>query len=162
MNEARRMSGGRALQVARVIAGVLTGGVLLYAVVAWFLVRNGSVAPLEPGAAEIVKQVWIVVMFACVIGWMVLWGRARHAAASAAAHVEVVEETEGPDGLLRILIEGYALLEVVGLLGVTTFLLTGNVSALVPALAIVLIGTALSFPRAEWFEPFRRLKARRV
>jgi len=101
-------------------------------------------------------------MFACVIGWMVLWGRARHAAASAAAHVEIVEETEGPEGLLRILIGGYALLEAVGLLGVTTFLLTGSLSALVPALAIVVIGTALSFPREEWFEPFRRLERRRA
>lgn len=162
MSDMRTMDGGRALHLARVISGALVAGVLIYAVVAWFLVRSGAVPPLDPGPAELVKQAWIVVMFACVIGWMVLWGRARHAAASAAARVEIVEETEGPGGLLRILIGGYALLEAVGLLGVTTYLLTGSLSALVPAVAIVVIGTALSFPRAEWFEPFRRLEGHRV
>lgn len=162
MSETRTMDGERALHVARVVAGALAGGVLVYAGVAWYLVRSGSMEPLGPGPAEIVKQIWIVVMFACVIGWMVLWGRAKHAAASAAAHVEIVEETEGPEGLLRILIGSYALLEAVGLLGVTTFLLTGSLSALVPALAIVLIGIGLSFPRDEWFEPFRRLEGRRA
>lgn len=162
MSQTGTMDGGRALHVARVVAGALTGGVLIYAGVAWYLVRSGAMAPLGHGPAELVKQVWIVIMFACVIGWMVLWGRARHAAASAAAHVEVVEETEGPEGLLRILIGGYALLEAVGLLGVTTYLLTGSLSALIPALAIVLLGIGLSYPRAEWFDPFRRLEARRA
>jgi len=157
MNETRVMDGGRALHVSRVISGALAAGVLIYAAVALYLVRSGTMAPLAPAAAEVVEQVWVVVMFACVIGWMVLWGRARHAAASAAAHVEIVEETEGPGGLMRILIGGYALLEAVGLLGATTYVLTGNLSALVPAVTIVVIGTALSFPREEWFEPFRRV-----
>ena len=85
MSETRTMDGGRALHVARAVSGALAGGVLVYAGVAWYLVRSGAVAPLDHGVAEVVKQTWIVV-----------------------------------------------------------------------------IGTALSFPREEWFEPFRRLERRRA
>ncbi len=48
MSEMRTMDGGRALHLARVISGALAAGVLIYAVVAWFLVRSGAVPPSTP------------------------------------------------------------------------------------------------------------------
>ncbi|HEU4463567.1 MAG TPA: hypothetical protein VFS53_00840 [Gemmatimonadota bacterium] len=144
---------GQALKSARIVCGALVGAMLIYAAVAWYLRRSGAVATVDPGTAEVLKQVFVAVMLIGVLGWMVIWGRARAPTPSTVARPEV-ELRRGPRGVTSRLIAGYAFLEAVGLIGATVHLLTGSVGVLVAAVAVVLLGAALSYPREEWFRRF--------
>lgn len=143
----------RALKSARIVCGALVAAVLLYAGVAFYLRRTGSVAVVEPATADVLKQVFVAAMLIGVLGWMVIWGRARAPTPSTVARPEV-ELQRGPRGVSSRLIAGYAFLEAVGLIGATVHLLTGSVGVLVAAVAVVLLGAALSWPREEWFRRF--------
>jgi hypothetical protein len=144
---------GQAMKSARIVCGALVAAVLLYAAIAVYLRRTGSVALVEPQAAEVLKQVFVAAMLIGVLGWMVIWGRARVPTPSTVARPEV-ELRKGPRGVTSRLIAGYAFLEAVGLTGATVYLLTGSARALAVGIAVVLIGAALSYPREEWFRRF--------
>jgi hypothetical protein len=143
----------QALKNARIVCGAIVGAVVLYAAVAFYLRRTGAVATVEPGTADVLKQVFVAVMLIGVLGWMVIWGRARAPTPSTVARPEV-ELRRGPGGVSSRLIAGYAFLEAVGLVGATVFLLTGSVGVLVAGVLVVLLGAALSWPREEWFRRF--------
>ncbi|HET7691774.1 MAG TPA: hypothetical protein VFM44_01660 [Gemmatimonadota bacterium] len=143
----------RAMKSARIVCGALVAAVIVYAAVAWYLRRSGSVAAVDPGAADVLKQVFVAVMLIGVLGWMVIWGRARAPTPSTVARPEV-ELRKGPRGVTSRLIAAYAFLEAVGLIGATVHLLTGSVGVLAAAVVVVLLGAALSFPREEWFRRF--------
>jgi predicted small integral membrane protein len=144
---------GQAVKSARMVCGALVAAVLIYSAVAWYLRRSGGVATVDPGTADVLKQVFVAVMLIGVLGWMVIWGRARAPTPSTVARPEV-ELTRGPRGVTSRLIAGYAFLEAVGLIGATVHLLTGSVGVLVAGVAVVLLGAALSYPREEWFRRF--------
>ncbi|HET6362227.1 MAG TPA: hypothetical protein VFH11_09220 [Gemmatimonadota bacterium] len=143
----------QALKSARIVCGALVGAVLIYAAVAWYLRRSGEIAAVDPGTADVLKQVFVAAMLIGVLGWMVIWGRARAPTPSTVARPEV-ELSRGPRGVTSRLIAGYAFLEAVGLIGVTVHLLTGSTGVLAAAIAVVLLGAALSYPREEWFRRF--------
>lgn len=143
----------QAMKSARIVCGALVAAVIVYAAVAWYLRRSGSVAAVDPGAADVLKQVFVAVMLIGVLGWMVIWGRARAPTPSTVARPEV-ELRKGPRGVTSRLIAAYAFLEAVGLIGATVHLLTGSVGVLAAAVVVVLLGAALSFPREEWFRRF--------
>jgi hypothetical protein len=157
MNE--RNAGGvsaeveQAMKSARIVCGALVAAVIVYAAVAWYLRRSGSVAAVDPAAADVLRQVFVAVMLIGVLGWMVIWGRARAPTPSTVARPEV-ELRRGPRGVTSRLIAAYAFLEAVGLIGATVHLLTGSVGVLAAAVVVVLLGAALSFPREEWFRRF--------
>ena len=157
MNEAN--AGGvsaeveQAMKSARIVCGALVASVIVYAGVAWYLRRSGSVAAVDPATADVLKQVFVAVMLIGVLGWMVIWGRARAPTPSTVARPEV-ELRRGPRGVTSRLIAAYAFLEAVGLIGATVHLLTGSVGVLAAAVVVVLLGAALSFPREEWFRRF--------
>ena len=143
----------QALKTARIVCGALVAAVLVYAAVAWYLRRSGGVAAVDPGTADVLKQVFVAVMLIGVLGWMVIWSRARVPTPSTVARPEV-ELRRGPRGVTSRLIAGYAFLEAVGLSGATVHLLTGSVGVLAVAVAVVVLGAALSYPREEWFRRF--------
>lgn len=143
----------RALKTARIVCGAVVAAVLLYAGVAWWLARSGAVAPVDAGTANFLRQVFVAVMLIGVLGWMVIWGRARAPMPSTDARPEV-ELREGPRAVVSRLISAYAFLEAVGLVGGTVHLLTGSVGVLVAGVAVVVLGAALSWPREEWFQRF--------
>ena len=143
----------QAMKSARIVCGALVAAVIVYAAVAWYLRRSGSVPAVDPGAADVLKQVFVAVMLIGVLGWMVIWGRARAPTPSTVARPEV-ELRRGPRGVTSRLIAAYAFLEAVGLIGATVHLLTGSVGVLAAAVVVVLLGAALSFPREEWFRRF--------
>ena len=143
----------QAMKSARIVCGALVAAVIVYAALAWYLRRSGSVAAVDPGAADVLKQVFVAVMLIGVLGWMVIWGRARAPTPSTVARPEV-ELRKGPRGVTSRLIAAYAFLEAVGLIGATVHLLTGSVGVLAAAVVVVLLGAALSFPREEWFRRF--------
>jgi predicted small integral membrane protein len=142
-----------ALKSARIVCGALVAAVLVYAAIAWYLRRSGGIALVDPGTADVLKQVFVAVMLIGVLGWMVIWGRARAPTPSTVARPEV-ELSRGPRGVTSRLIAGYAFLEAVGLVGATVHLLTGSIGVLAVAVAVVLLGAALSYPREEWFRRF--------
>ena len=144
-----------AIKTARIVCGALVAGVLLYAGVAWYVRWTGAVASVEPDTANLLGQVFVAVMLIGVLGWMVIWSRARVPTPSTVARPEV-ELSRGPGGVVSRLIAAYAFLEAVGLVGVTVFLLTGRIGVLATALAVVALGVALSYPREEWFQRFLR------
>jgi hypothetical protein len=143
----------QALKTARIVCGALVAAVLVYAAVAWYVRRTGAVASVDPGTGDLLKQVFVAVMLIGVLGWMVIWGRARVPTPSTVARPEV-ELSRGPRGVTSRLIAGYAFLEAVGLVGATVYLLTGSAGVLVTAVAVVVLGAALSYPREEWFRRF--------
>ena len=143
----------QAMKSARIVCGALVAAVILYAAVAFYLRSSGSVAAVDPGTAAVLKQVFVAVMLIGVLGWMVIWGRARVPTPSTVARPEV-ELRRGPRGVTSRLIAGYAFLEAVGLMGATVYLLTGSIGVLAVAVAVVLLGAALSYPREEWFRRF--------
>lgn len=145
----------QAIKTARIVCGALAAGVLLYAGVAWYLRWTGAVATVEPDTANLLGQVFVAVMLIGVLGWMVIWSRARVPTPSTVARPEV-ELSRGPGGVVSRLIAAYAFLEAVGLVGATVYLLTGRVGVLATALAVVALGVALSYPREEWFQRFLR------
>ncbi|MGH7565388.1 MAG: hypothetical protein ACREK2_01015 [Gemmatimonadota bacterium] len=143
----------QALKTARIVCGALVAGVLVYAGVAWYLRSAGAVAGVDPDAANVLKQAFVAIMLIGVLGWMVIWGRARVPTPSTVARPEV-ELGRGPRGVVGRLIAAYAFLEAVGLFGATVHLLTGSVGVLAAAVAVVVLGAALSYPREEWFQRF--------
>lgn len=143
----------KALKTARLVCGALVAAVLVYAAVAWYLRRAGTVVAVDPGAADVLKQIFVAVMLIGALGWMVIWGRARAPTPSTVARPEV-ELRRGPRGVTSRLIAAYAFLEAVGLTGATVHLLTGSAGVLVAAVLVVLLGAALSWPREEWFRRF--------
>jgi hypothetical protein len=157
MNEANVGRGSaeveQALKTARIVCGALVAAVLVYAAVAWYVRRAGGIDAVDPGAGDVLKQVFVAVMLIGVLGWMVIWGRARVPTPSTVARPEV-ELSRGPRGVTARLIAGYAFLEAVGLVGATVYLLTGSVGVLVAGVLVVLLGAALSWPREEWFRRF--------
>ena len=150
-----RLEVEQALKTARIVCVAIVVAVVLYGVVAWWLVRSVTVEPVDPGTANFLRQVFVAVMLIGVLGWMVIWGRARTPAPSTDARPEV-ELRQGPRGVVGKLITAYAFLEAVGLVGATVHLLTGSVPALVAGVAVVALGAWLSWPREEWFERFLR------
>jgi predicted small integral membrane protein len=145
----------QALKTVRIVCGALVGGVILYALVAWYLARSGAVAPVDPGTANLLRQGFVAVMLIGVLGWMVIWGRARAPTPSTVARPEI-ELAQGPRAVVGKLIAAYAFLEAVGLAGATVHLLTGSAGVLGAGVAIVALGAALSWPRLEWFQRFVR------
>ena len=145
----------QALKSARVVCAALVAGVVVYAAVAWYLARAGVVSPVDPGTANLLRQVFVAVMVIGVLGWMVIWGRARAPTPSTVARPEV-ELAQGPRAVVGKLIASYAFLETVGIVGATVHLLTGSVGVLVTGVAVVALGAALSWPRIEWFQRFLR------
>ncbi|HJU86013.1 MAG TPA: hypothetical protein VJ788_01425 [Gemmatimonadota bacterium] len=143
----------QALKTARIVCGALVAAVLLYAMLAWYLRSAGGVAGVDPGTGDVLKQVFVAVMLIGVLGWMVIWGRARVPTPSTVARPEV-ELSRGPRGVTSRLIASYAFLEAVGLVGATVHLLTGSVGVLVAGVLVVLLGAALSWPREEWYRRF--------
>lgn len=143
----------QALKTARIVCGALVAGVLLYAAVAWYLRWSGAMATVAPDTANLLRQVFVAVMLIGVLGWMVIWSRARVPTPSTVARPEV-ELSRGPGGVVSRLVAAYAFLEAVGLVGATVYLLTGSFGVLVTALAVVALGAALSYPREEWFQRF--------
>ena len=143
----------KALKTVRIVCGAMVAAVLLYAAVAWYLARSGAVAPVDAGTANLLKQAFVAVMLIGVLGWMVIWSRARVPTPSTVARPEV-ELRRGPGGMVTRLIAAYAFLEAVGLVGATVHLLTGSVGVLATAVAVVVLGAALSYPREEWFQRF--------
>lgn len=148
----------KALKNARIMCGAFVAGVLVYAGLAWYLRSAGAVAAVDAGTANVLKQVFVAVMLIGVLGWMVIWGRARAPTPSTVARPEV-ELREGPRGVVSRLIAAYAFLEAVGLVGATVHLLTGSVGVLVAAVAVVVLGAALSYPREEWFQRFLQYRS---
>ena len=67
----------KALKSARIVCAALVAGVVVYAAVAWYLSRAGVVSPVDPATANLLRQVFVAVMLIGVLGWMVIWGRAR-------------------------------------------------------------------------------------
>jgi predicted small integral membrane protein len=143
----------QALKTARIVCGALVAAVVVYAVLAWYLARAGTVAEVDAGTANLLRQAFVAVMLIGVLGWMVIWGRARAPTPSTVARPEV-ELREGPRAVVRTLIAAYAFLEAVGLVGATVHLLTGSLGVLLTAVAVVALGAALSWPREEWFQRF--------
>jgi predicted small integral membrane protein len=145
----------QAIKTARIVCGALVAAVLLYAVVAWYLRRTGAMATVEPDTANLLGQVFVAVMLIGVLGWMVIWSRARVPTPSTVARPEV-ELSRGPGGVVSRLIAAYAFLEAVGVVGATVYLLTGRIGVLATGVAVVALGAALSYPREEWFHRFLR------
>lgn len=143
----------QALKTARIVCGAMVAGVVVYAAVAWYLTRSGAVGPVDAGTVNVLKQAFVAVMLIGVLGWMVIWGRARAPTPSTVARPEV-ELRRGPRGVVARLIAAYAFLEAVGLVGGTVHLLTGSFGVLATAVAVVVLGAALSYPREEWFQRF--------
>lgn len=143
----------KALKSARIVCAALVAGVVVYAAVAWYLSRAGVVSPVDPATANLLRQVFVAVMLIGVLGWMVIWGRARAPTPSTVARPEI-ELAQGPRAVVAKLIAAYAFLETVGVVGVTVHLLTGSVGVLGAAVAVVVLGAALSWPRVEWFQRF--------
>lgn len=160
MNGANAMDGWggeveRAIKTARTVCVAIVAAVILYAGVAWWLVRADAVGLVGPETANLLRQLFVAVMLIGVLGWMVIWGRARAPAPSTDARPEV-ELSQGPRGVVGKLISAYAFLEAVGLVGATVHLLTGSPGVLFAGVAVVVLGAALSWPREEWFERFQR------
>lgn len=143
----------QALKTARIVCGAMVAGVVVYSAVAWYLTRTGAVGAVDAETANLLKQAFVAVMLIGVLGWMVIWGRARVPTPSTVARPEV-ELRRGPRGVVSRLIAAYAFLAAVGLVGATVHLLTGSVGVLVTSVAVVLLGAALSYPREEWFQRF--------
>lgn len=135
---------------ARVICGTLLLGVLFYAALAVALVDRptGEESPIS----GLLFTIWLAVSAAGTLGWMFLFRRARDTSASGR---EILEGRVEPQRMLKLLIAAWALLEAVGIFGITVYLLTGRTEVLVLSVLVVVAGTALSFPRSEWFAPFR-------
>jgi len=135
---------------ARVICAAFLVGVLVYAALAVAL-ADGQLAEPSP-ISGLLFIIWLAVAVAGSLGWMFLWRRATDMSAS---RREILEGRVGPERLLRLLIVAWALLEAIGIFGATVYLLTGRREVLVLSVLVVAAGTALSFPRSEWFAPFR-------
>ncbi len=148
----------KALKNARIVCVALVAGVLVYAGLAWYLRSAGAVTAVDAGTANVLKQVFVAVMLIGVLGWMVIWGRARAPTPSTVARPEV-ELKRGPRGVVSRLFAAYAFLEAVGLIGATVHLLTGSVGVLATAVAVVVLGAALSYPREEWFQRFLQYRS---
>lgn len=148
MSETAKLAESVLLQ-ARVICASFLVGVLIYAALAVAL-ADGQMA--EPPPISGLLNIWLAVAVAGSLGWMFLWRRATDMSAS---RREILEGRVGPERLLRLLIVAWALLEAVGIFGATVYLLTGRTEVLVLSVLVVVAGTAVSFPRSEWFAPFR-------
>jgi hypothetical protein len=147
MSETAKLAESVLLQ-ARVICAAFLVGVLVYAALAVALADEQMAEPLS----GLLFTIWLAVAVAGSLGWMFLWRRATDMSAS---RREILEGQVGPERLLRLLIVAWALLEAVGIFGATVYLLTGRTEVLVLSVLLVVAGTAVSFPRSEWFAPFR-------
>jgi len=126
-------------------------GVLVFAGVVYALTGSGSAIDGGEGDWRFLVQIWYGAAAVLVAAWYLLWRKARRHTESPASR----RVTGGPERVIRLLIIAWAMLEGAALFGVTVALLTGQRSALVAAVVLMLAGMTVSFPRAEWFASFR-------
>ncbi len=141
----------QALRVSRILAMSLVMGVLLFAGVVYALTGSGSVIDGGVGGWQFLIKVWYAVAAILVAAWYLLWRKATCHTESPVSR----RAAGGPERVIRLLIIAWAMLEGAALIGVTVALLTGQRSMLVAAVVLMLAGTAISFPRGEWFASFR-------
>lgn len=126
-------------------------GVLLFAGVVFVLTGSGSPVDGGDGDWQFFVKVWYGIAAVLVAAWYVFWRRAtRHTESPASRPI-----AGGPERVIRLLIIAWAMLEGAALLGVTVALLTGQRSMLAVPVVLMLAGMTVSFPREEWFAPFR-------
>lgn len=150
------MNPERTVFAGRLIALSLLLGVLVYAGVAVWLLREGRVAPLEASTGRILLLGWGVAAVGCAVGWFVFRRRALDLLTSTRGLRDIHHgDAEGPGRALGLLIVAWAMAEAIGIGGVTVGLLTGRTGPLAAGPLATAIGVAATWPKDEWFAAFR-------
>ncbi|MDX1622681.1 MAG: hypothetical protein R3199_01715 [Gemmatimonadota bacterium] len=142
---------------ARIVALALAAGALVTAGVAVALVDGGPIADLGPGTDRLLLLGWAGVTLGCAAAWYALWRRAKDLGTSTAGlrRVHGDGEAPGPGRAFGSLVAAWAVLEASAVLGAVVYMMTARGAALAGGLLVMALGMALSFPRSEWFAPFR-------
>lgn len=138
------------LLTLRVIGAAMVMGVIFFAVVAWFITGGGT-RPMwqDLAAGSTLVYVWIALTFAAAMAAMVIW-RTRAAPLLGRSHAQ--DKGAGrAASLTRALVVIWALLEGQALTGLVLYLLSGSQLAYYGGPAVMIVGFAMSFPKAEWF-----------
>lgn len=142
----------KVIMMARIIAGSMGASVLLYAVVAEVLARNGSLAAASPREASglflaLASLAPLFLLGAFLLRRMVLSGTIPQPRAKLSA----------PKPLLRLLNAttfSALMCEMVGVLGLLIFLFTADRVILYSLLVLSLAGIAFFFPRRATWEQY--------
>lgn len=139
------------LRTARIIAGALPGGVVLFWIVGWVITGGGQAGTvLEALSPEQAFWLWVVAALVGFSGALFFRNRA----------LRVVEgfarDGEGPaiemvGAVQTNLIIAWTLLEGPALLSGVFFVLLAMKQVLWIAVPLYLVGVILTFPRVEWF-----------
>ncbi len=137
------------LRTARVIAGALPTGVVLFWIVGWIVTKGGTVG-VAPEALDHDPALWLwsAAALAGFAGALFFRGRALQVVEAAAGRPPSPATAAQVQGNLLV---AWALLELPALLSGVFFLLLATSSILWGAVPVYLIGVAVTFPRPEWF-----------
>jgi hypothetical protein len=150
------------LRIARIIAGALALGPVMFWAVAWVAV--GSTGGPIGGAgvpAAWVRWIWIGVALPALAAGFLFRGRA--VARIEADRRLTLDRAGAKEALGRVftqLIVAWALFEGPAMMSGVFYLLTARPEFITAGAAVLLAGMVASFPRREWFEPYERVLAR--
>ncbi len=140
-----------AVAQGRIITIAFMGGVAMLAVVA------GLIGPLQPdpGLATVLRGVLIALALVAAVGSPIARKTSLRSAARSLTGASDTETSRqaAAGGYLSQLIVGNALIESVGILGGTTYLLTGDIGGLLFAGAAVAV-LATRLPTTDRFDQF--------
>lgn len=149
------------LRSARVVVGALLAGPLAFFGLASFLIGHfgGGMLPadaeLTPGQAF---WIWVAIAIGCFVPALMLRSRVVSRVEASRFVSDPVEASEALGEIQTYLVIAGALIEMPALLGGVFFLLYAASDFLWVGLAVLAVGAAVAFPRAEWFEPLERAR----
>ena len=137
------------LAVSRMIAASLIAGVTVFALVAWFMVRQDGPRGNE-AQASLMLYLWAALAFGAIMAAIVLW-RVRIAPILESPASPAEDPVARSESLQSGLIIVWALLEGPALFGVVLYLLFGSTIPWGAGLLLVWLGIGLTFPRPGWY-----------
>lgn len=146
-------TGSPGLDVTRVLAGSIALGAVVFWIVGWVMTGGGREG-LVPGAVSTDAALWIVVgaFAAGIAGALVFRGRALGLIEQASRSDQPLA-TDGHKAVSTSLMIAWTMIEVPALISGILFLLLAETLILGVAVPAWAVGVALTFPRAEWFDP---------
>jgi hypothetical protein len=141
------------LRSARLIAIVLSAGVVMFWIIAWVVLTEGGRGGMAPGAIsrELALWIWGATALAGLAAAMLFRGRALDVAGTASRAEPAPLSAEEAGAVQTNLIIAWALLEGPALLSAVFFSMLADAQILWLGAAVFAGGMALTFPRAKWF-----------
>lgn len=151
------------LNTARIIAGSLIGGPVLFWIVSWVLVeqRGGSAMPPEsPLTPMLARWIWLALAVPCFTGGYAFWRKALTAVERSRGIRDAEAANKALGEIQTWLVIAWSLFEGPALLSGVFFFLLASTDILWSGAALFGAGMFMSFPRREWFEPLERVRER--